>query len=230
MAPENSSPDVPILLGNMPAQALLSTHQWQLDGTESTPNDCTVTSIAMTVNQAITLLGAPLFPEGPLQHGTLARIMDRRPFLYRIPAWFPKFGQTDGRGATPPWGARMMLNHYARRLRRMGQVRAWEASVSSGNTPEDLKRNIENGYPTIIFGVWSNGTPHAITVAGYDSANDHWLLLDPASQLPDRETRKDFHRWRTPQLRAWWVGWELALGLTIPIYKAGTMITLKTDL
>ena len=62
-----------------------------------------------------------------------------------------------------------------------------------------------------------------LNVKGCDLPAGGFLFL-----LEKLETGKDFHCWSTAKLLDWWVGWDLALGLTIPIYKAGTMITLET--
>ena len=59
---------------------------------------------------------------------------------------------------------------------------------------------------------------------------DTWLLLDPGSLLVNTETGgQDFHRWTTQKLAAWWIGWDLELGIKIPIYGKGTMITLTYE-
>ncbi|MBL7162250.1 MAG: C39 family peptidase [Anaerolineales bacterium] len=203
---------------------LLSPHQHQLDGTESTPNDCNTTSMAMVVNQVLNILG---YSGNPAQHGELAILLDSHPFRFRIPAGF-----TDAEGVMPPGGVVHALNIFALELQRYGYPKTWTAESTGRNTVNDLISNLQNGYPTIIFGVWENkpiyplaegDPPHAMVVAGYDASKDKWMILDPGHPLPFNPSNPpEFRKMTTTELEEWW-------GRRFPLWQRYTMVTVKVD-
>jgi uncharacterized protein YukE len=191
---------------------LLSLDQWQNDGTQTTPNDCSVTAMAIVANMALQLEG---YTTGaPVQHGELARLLDQAPSqifrFYRVPTV----------GAMPPGRTAAALNRLAEEMHRWGYERAWTAEVSGHNTVDDLIRNLQEGNPTIIFGVWPNGTPHAMVVAGYDAGNDRWMILNPAQNPATAPT--PFYEMSTSELEEWW-------GRRTPWYQRYTAVVLTPE-
>jgi uncharacterized protein YukE len=211
---------------------LLDLHQWQYDGTESTPNDCATTSMSVVINQALITLG---YPGEPAQHGEMALILDSAPEqifrIYRFPASTPtiRINMTalgnivvEPKGAMPPSGAVAALNQLADEMRGAGIPSAWTAVASGNNNVGDLIDNLQNGRPTIIFGVWEDGTPHAMVLAGYDADMDTWKILDPGTR-PDRITGVPrFREMDTQQLETWW-------GSRYFAYQRDTMVTFNLD-
>ncbi len=89
-------------------------------------------------------------------------------------------------------------------MRRAGFPQAWTAVASGHNTVDHLIENIQEGNPTILYGVWNDGTPHAMVLAGYDADNDQWEILDPGLG-PDPITNLPRYRdMSTSQLETWW--------------------------
>jgi len=206
---------------------LLHTHQWQYDGTQSTPNDCATTSMSMVINQTLNLLG---YQGDPAQHGEMAGLLDSAPGrifrIYRVPACVPtiRLGQMviESRGAMPPGGTADALNQFANEMREAGYPQAWTAEVSGHNTVDDLIDNIQNGNPTILYGVWDNGTPHAMVLAGYDASNDVWKILDPGNAPDPITNAPSFLEMHTSDLEEWW-------GRRYFAYQRNTTVVLKID-
>jgi hypothetical protein len=210
---------------------LLDLHQWQNDGTESTPNDCATTSMSMVINQALITLG---YPGEPAQHGEMALILDSAPEqifqMYRIPAGTPTIRLNmaalgnivlEPRGAMPPSGTLAALNQLADEMHRAGIPASWTAEASGHNNLGDLSDNLQNGKPTILYGV-ENGIPHAMVLAGYDADNDVWKILDPGLG-PDPITNDPrFLEMDSQQLETWWGGRYFA-------YQRNTIVVLELD-
>jgi hypothetical protein len=192
--------------------ALLAFHQWQHDGTQSTPNDCATVCVAMAVNIALRLHADG--KSAPLRHATLARLLDRAPLhawrLFRIPFV----------GAMPPGRTAAALNYLASRQRVAGENRPWQARTSSKNTLDDLFSTLVAGKLSILFGVWEDGTPHAMLLAGYDAPRDTWRILDPGLPPQEGTGKPLFRRMNSDQLHAWW-------GRRCPWYPRYTMVTLN---
>jgi hypothetical protein len=89
-------------------------------------------------------------------------------------------------------------------------------TTSSGNDVNDLIHNLQEGNPTVIYGVGGD-IPHTVVVAGYDSSNDLWQILDPG-RLPTEQPRA----WTTAELEAWWGGKYFA-------YPRYTMVVLEVE-
>jgi uncharacterized protein YukE len=203
-------------------QSLLSSHQHQYDGTESTPNDCATTSMSMVINQAFSVLG---YPDSLTQHGDLAPMLDSAPGeilrLYRVPEGFPGIHllgiDAEPQGAMPPLGAAAALNMFADEMEETGFPRPWTAELRGQSTPQDLVANLQEGKPTMIFGVGS-GIPHARVLAGYDGANDVWSILDPGYPY-DSNAPAQFLQISTAELEKWWGEWYFA-------YERNTMVVL----
>ena len=126
----------------------------------------------------------------------------------------------------PPGRAAAALDRLAEEMERAGYDRTWTTEVSGGNTVDDLIRNLQDGRPTILFGVWpgnpSSGThaiQHAMVLAGYDGNTDTWQILDPGSQ-PDASRGFVFLDMDTPTLEQWW-------GRRCPWYQRCTTVVLK---
>jgi hypothetical protein len=229
-------------LSGMSREDLLSVHQWQLDPTMTTPNDCAVTAMAMAINMAREQMG---ITGEPVQHGALAELLDQAGLRselgqrvgifadgfelgdilglitgagegsgldlpFRIPAGFPL-----GEGAMPPPGMEAALNWYAEEHLPEGSG-SWTVTTSSGNDVNDLIHNLQEGNPTVIYGVGGD-IPHTVVVAGYDSSNDLWQILDPG-RLPTEQPRA----WTTAELEAWWGGKYFA-------YPRYTMVVLEVE-
>lgn len=191
-----------ITLGGMSENDLTQTHQWQYDGSQTTPNDCVPTCLAMVIHQARLL--QRLSGTSP-RHGELARAMDSPPLRawrwYRVPAAFPHLGRLDVRGATPPGGAAAAFNRFAALRRRAGEPFEWRAACTTGNSFQQLIGQLAAGFPTILFGV-ENRTPHAVVPVGYAPGREQWLILDPGyAMTPQNEAR--FH-WSCASFAAWW--------------------------
>jgi hypothetical protein len=230
-------------LAGMTREELLCMHQWQLDPTMTTPNDCAVTAMAMAINMARQQLG---ITGDPVQHGALAELLDQAgadselgqrlrlladgfqlgdiPGLIagtgegsrlNVPFRIPA-GVQPGEGAMPPGGIEAALNWYAEEYVPEGSP-SWTAEASSGNDVSDLIRNFQEGNPTILYGVGRTGIPHTVLVAGYDSSTGDWLILDPASGDP--EDPPQFRTLDTPELEEWWGGRYFAF----PRYTAVTL-------
>ena len=235
-------------LGGMTREELLGMHQWQLDQTQTTPNDCAVTAMAMAINMAREQLG---IAGDPVQHGALARLLDqagvdsdlgRRLRLladgfqlgdmfgliagtgegsglnlpFRIPA-----GLQPGEGAMPPQGMEAALNWYAEEYVPEGSP-SWTAEASSGNDVSDLIRSLQEGNPTILYGVGSSDDervqiPHTVVVAGYDASTEMWQILDPAYG-PEVQPQP----WSTARLEEWW-------GRKYFAYPRYTMVVLEAE-
>jgi hypothetical protein len=217
-------------LNGLTAEQLSAIHQYQLDGSQTTPNDCAVTAMAMAINMAREQLG---ITGEPVQHGALARLLDQAgaqselgqrlrlladgfqpgdiPGLiggagegsgltvpFRIPA-----GLQPGEGAMPPGGMEAALNWYAEGHLPEGSG-SWTATASSGNNVNDLIRNLQEGNPTILYGVGSSDDgrvqiPHTVVVAGYDASTRMWQILDPGYG-PEVQPQP----WSTARLEEWW--------------------------
>lgn len=203
-------------------QSLLSSHQHQYDGTQSTPNDCATTSMSMVINQAFSVLG---YPDALAQHGELAQMLDSAPGeiheIFRVPAGFPGIHflgiDAEPRGAMPPLGAEAALNRFADEMEAAGYPRPWAVELRGQSTPQDLIANLQEGKPTIIFGVGS-GVPHARVLAGYDGANDVWSILDPGYPY-DSRAPAEFLQVSTAELEKWW-------GERYFAYERNTMVVL----
>ncbi len=198
---------------------LSQTHQWQYDGSQTTPNDCVVTCLAMVIHQARRLQG--LSGASPA-HGELARAIDSPPLRtwrwYRLPPTFPHLGKLDVRGATPPDGAVAAFNRYATLLQRGGERFEWQATRARAFSFKPLLDQLENGCPTILFGV-ENRTPHAVVPVGYDPRHQQWLILDPGyAMTPQNEGR---FRWSSARLAAWWGERHLA-------FRRYTMVVIRS--
>ncbi len=184
----------PLWLGRLTPTTLLGTHQHQYDGRQTTPNDCAVACTAMLIHQALTLAG---HRQVHVPYPALARAMDRAPLyglgFYRVPFV----------GALPPGRAAAALRCLARAFVRHGQPRPWRVHLQGRCQADCLVRNLRQGYPTMIYGVWPNGMPHTVVVVGYDPATDHWHLLDPGHPAP-YTGRPAFRVWSTAALYAWW--------------------------
>jgi len=84
---------------------------------------------------------------------------------------------------------------------------SWTAEASSGNDVSDLIRSLQEGNPTVIYGVGEPGSvPHTAVVAGYDASTGHWEILDPAY-----ESEAQPRPWTTTDLEAWWGGSTLPI-------------------
>ncbi len=181
------------LAGLTPAQ-LLATHQHQRDGRQTTPNDCAVVSMAMVIHQALLLAG---YHRVHVPYPDLARAMDLAPFFglgfYRVPFV----------GAVPPGRAAAALRCLARAFVAHGYPRPWRVKVQGRLRLADLVERLRLGHPTILYGVWPDGMPHAVVLAGYDPLTDQWYLLDPGYPLPYRP-QPMFARWPTATLLDWW--------------------------
>gem|GEM_PF-2873114 len=206
-----SGVDGTLLTTGFSAQQLHDFHQWQLDGTQTGPNDCAVTSMAMAINMALNSLG---YTEGqPVQHGELARVLDQG--LYRVP----------GVGAMAPGCTEAALNQFATDLERQGYTRTWTTEATSANSVDDLVLNLERGNPIIVYGVGEWGdqeVPHARVLVGYDPDQDEWLFLDPAYNWDDNTEPDELYRVPTSDFNDWW-------GYHCPWYQPYTMITIELD-
>jgi len=181
-------------LGGLTPAQLLTTHQHQRDGRETTPNDCAVVSMAMIIHQALWLAG---YTDIRVPYPDLARAMDRAPLygrgFYRVPFV----------GAVPPGRAAAALRCIAQAFVADGHPRPWRVRLQGHMTQEALLFHLRAGYPTILYGVGHTGVPHAVVLAGYDPALKQWHILDPAYPWPYRG-RAAFARWSPEELARWW--------------------------
>jgi hypothetical protein len=199
---------------------LLSLHQYQYDGTELTRNDCATTSMAMVVNMALQTLGYT--GNEPTQHGELAYLLNKAPMTgiwpYRVPVV----------GAMPPGRTAAALNRFAEEMHRWGYDLAWTAEATGKNTVDDLINNLQDGNPTVLFGVWESSkpgrpeVPHAMVLVGYDANTDLWKILDPGNP-PDPATGVPrFREMNTAELEDWW-------GRRCPWYQRYTTVVLDIE-
>jgi len=98
----------------------------------------------------------------------------------------------------------------------------WTAEASSGNDVSDLIRTLQEGNPTILYGVSVSEDarvqiPHTVVVAGYDASQDEWQILDPAYK-----TEAQPQTWTTSDLETWWGGRYFA-------YPRYTMVVLEAE-
>jgi hypothetical protein len=149
---------------------ILSSFQYQEDGTETTDNDCTEAAMAMLMTMEL----AKYDPSSKgIRFGDLAREMDRQWWeFYRFPAKSPL------PGVTPPTGAVKLLIDYGE-----SHEPGWTAELSPLSTTDDLLQNIMDGNPTMIYGVNLTGKklPHAVVPVGFDTATknvDHLKSWD----------------------------------------------------
>jgi hypothetical protein len=126
-------------------------------------------------------------------------------FFIRPPADFPIFG-----GMLLPQNAVKVLNAHGDELRATYGC-GYTAELTSGNTPDDIIQNLQNGYPTNLHVAYSKslldtdggylsllgGSPHTVTVVGYDVTSDAWQILDPGLST-------DYTKWNTDQLIDLW--------------------------
>ncbi|NPA31538.1 MAG: hypothetical protein GXO37_06020 [Chloroflexi bacterium] len=181
-------------LAGLSPQQLLATHQHQFDGRQTTPNDCAVASMAMIIHQALWLAG---YDDIRVPYPDLARAMDRAPLyglgFYRLPFI----------GAVPPGRAAAALRCLGRAFVRHGHPRPWRVHLRGRLPIAQLVTHLHSGYPTLLYGAWHNGVPHAVVVAGYDPFVDRWYILDPAYPQP-YDGRPHFAHWSTAFLESWW--------------------------
>lgn len=199
---------------------LLSLHQYQYDGTELTPNDCATTSMAMVTNLALQTLGYT--SSEPAQHGELAHLLNNAPMTgiwpYRVPVV----------GAMPPGRTAAALNRFAEEMHRGGYDMAWTAEVTGKNSVDDLINNLQDGNPTVIFGVWESSgpsspeVPHAMVLAGYDANTDVWKILDPGNPPDPATGAPRFREMSTAELEDWW-------GRRCPWYQRYTTVVINID-
>ncbi len=184
----------PEWLGGLPPARLLTTHQHQRDGRQTTPNDCVVVSMAMVIHQALLLAG---YQDIRVPYPDLARAMDRAPLygrgFYRVPFV----------GAVPPGRAAAALRCLADAFVAHGHPRPWRVGLRGRVPIEQLVTHLREGRPSILYGVWPDGMPHAVVLAGYDPHIDRWYILDPSHPSPYRGAA-EFARWSTDQLLDWW--------------------------
>jgi hypothetical protein len=111
---------------------------------------------------------------------------------WRPPADFKIFDLHFG-GMLLPEYAVQVFNEHSNTLRETYGC-GYEVQLTSGNTVDDLIKNLQNGYPTNIHIArpvsifdpdghlaYFGGYPHTLTVVGYDASTDKWVLLDPAT-------------------------------------------------
>ncbi len=160
--------------------------------------------------------------DAPAQHGELANLLNKAPatgiWPYRVPVV----------GAMPPGRTAAAMNRFAEEMHRWGYEATWRAEVSGKNNVDDLIDNLQNGNPTILFGVWESPgpgrpeVPHAMVLAGYDANTDTWKILDPGD-APDPATgMANFREMSTAELEDWW-------GRRCPWYQRYTTVTINID-
>jgi hypothetical protein len=203
-------PQTELWLGGLSEGTIASTHQYQLDGNQSNPNECAVTSLAMAVTLLLREQG---INDITLQYHLLAAELDENWFYFRrIPGNFQYGG-----GATHPTGIASAAAWISISIEGMGYD-GFDWDLKAGGTTDELIHNLEEGNPTIIYGVHGQNMdiPHAMVVVGYSQENDEWALLDPA-RSPN--TKKPFRIMNSSELLSFWTNFSF-------LYGQGTMITL----
>lgn len=191
-------------LAGVSEHQILEAHQYQFDGTHPNRNECTLCSMTMLLELGTGALGQVV----DFKAAALGRAMDRIPFRHlRFPAWFPGPG-----GATHPRAAEMGLRSAIRRLRNAGIAYHWWPVRLSHQTPGDLIAALEDGHPTLIYGVGSTGIPHVVVPVAHE--NETWRVLDPGFP-PEHQPMQ----WSQGQLMSWWVNYWIW-------YPRGTMVSL----
>jgi RHS repeat-associated protein len=151
-------------------------------------NDCGPTSVAMGINLA---LGQP----GAFTKDFVTDFMNQPelmidPFSGAPIGSGPKYRWAFG--ATLPVQARDAINDLAK------EYNLPLHAESKVGTLEDLKSNLQKGYPTLVCVVWDDPTQaHWMVLEGYDEATDTWTFLDPDPNVGIRE-------WTTQEFRKYW--------------------------
>jgi hypothetical protein len=173
-------------------------HYFQSQGWGPTMNECVTTSTVMAMNMMEDRIACAA-GGGPLQFLADLRLEDYIEALearglagwrYRFPTRSPLPGMM------PPWGARRaMREHSAALKRRYG--RGYRVQTRSHLTVNDLVRALEERQIVLIHGAWPKklgdsrdahlallgGLPHTMLLAGYESGEGMWHLLNPGDPL-----------------------------------------------
>ncbi|MBL8079544.1 MAG: C39 family peptidase, partial [Anaerolineales bacterium] len=168
-------------------------------------NECVTTATIQDMNMMQDILSSK-FGVPQLHHmdlPTFTNALDGQPlWALRPPANVPIIG-----GMLPPQSATAVLEGHSMWLRETYGY-GYTVKLTSYNTVDDLIENLQNGYPTSLHISQSvdlhtdwraiiGGAPHTVTLAGYDSNTDHWLILDPANS-------SSYTEWSTPELMDKW--------------------------
>jgi hypothetical protein len=121
-------------------------------------------------------------------------------------------------GVTPPSGAVRLLNDYGK-----SHEPEWTAELSALNTTNDLLQNIQDGQPTMIYGVNLSGKklPHAVVPVGFDTAAKQWIVLNPG--VDPMKNQQIYEVWSDKDIKDFWYGNRFQ---GFPIFRHNTMITL----
>jgi hypothetical protein len=176
-----------------------------VNGTWPSKNECVTAATIQTMNIMQDILDEK-FGIGQIPHDDLPSFAAKfdagglRNYFLRPPADSGTFG-----GMMLPQNAVKVLNRHGNELRATYGC-GYTAELTSGNIPDDIIQNLQNGYPTnlhIAFDAkgsdlsWLGGHPHTVTVVGHDPASDAWYILDPAIST-------DYRKWNTNELIDHW--------------------------
>jgi len=175
-------------------------HYFQSQSSVPTKNECVTTAAVMGMN--IMKDRAASGNLGPVQFISNLSLkeytsnLDKRGILgwkYRIQTGIPIF-----EGMMTPWQAVLALRDHAKKTKK-DHGRSYKARLSPRCTVNDLINNLKQGNIMLIHGAWGiklataikdrhlpfiGGMPHTMLLVGYDPGTDHWLILDPARNLP----------------------------------------------
>jgi len=174
-------------------------HYYQNQGTVpmTGPVECVTTSVVMVMNMMKDRLAQDhkesAWPDIPVKEYA-ARLdnMGWRGLRFRIPSSF--FLATARGWMHPVWQAPIALRQWARELKN-GYGSSFEVKQTSGNSLEDIGRELRSGNFVLVHGLWQvtgtkdlhylfGGIPHTMLPVKVDRQANKVLFLNPGAPGP----------------------------------------------
>lgn len=184
---------------NLP-NPLLHYHQSQFSVPVTGNVECVTTSVVVSMNMIKDIIARDLntSPLPDIRVEDFANKLNGESWKYRFPSYLKPV--IVGGWMHPVLQAPNTLKRYADVLRQH-YGRSFFVRQTSGNTLKNIINNLQDGYPTMVHGMWGFARPHTMNVVGYNADDDKWIFLNTGETelyLMSTESFKDFWSRKSP--------------------------------